>query len=257
MDPDTDHLTRNVSATPRPWWILFVLAGVALVVVASFLIFGGPSQVFTTVPTFVSLRTHPDASIVGSVAYERPGIVISHVKQDCVDVVAAGGGTPQRLLCVPWQRTPVEEAALAWLSDGNLEVTSRDVNHWRKIVDVSTGAVTDVAWSEPGESTSNVGPQGQVVTSHVALGTLTLSVASGSQTRVLVSVAVPREYSFGEPAWSPTGSWFVLSDSVGRLLVVTTGATPAVRYLADGVAPAVSERVFARLRAPTLKAPVP
>lgn len=248
MDPGDDDLTRRASASPRPWWILFVVAGLALVGVAAFLIFGSPSQVFTAVPTFGSLRTHPDASIVGTVAYERSGVVISQIKQDCVDVVAAGGGTPQQLFCVPWQRTPVKEAALVWLSDGNLEVTSRDANHWRKIADIAAGTVTDVSWSAPGESTSEVGPQGQVVESHVFLGTLTLSVTSGSHKRTLASVAVPRDYSFSEPAWSPTGTWFVLCDSVGRILVVTTGATPSIRHLADGVAPVASERVFARLR---------
>jgi hypothetical protein len=251
MDPGDEDIPLSARGSPRPWWILFVAAGLTLVGVAAFLIFGGPSTVFTPVPTFASLQTHRDATIVGTVAYERSGVVISQIKQDCVDVVAAGGGTPQQLFCVPWQRSPVKEAALVWLSDGNLEVTSRDANHWRKVADIAAGAVVDASWSPPGESTSDVGPQGQIVESHVFLGTLTLSVVSGSHRRTLASISVPREYSFGEPSWSPTGTWFVLGDSVGRVLVVTTGATPSIRYLADGVAPAASNRVFARLRATT------
>ena len=249
MDLSDDAASRDASASRRPWWVLFVVAGLTLVGVASYFIFAGQSPVFTPVPTFASLRAQPDATIRGTVAYERTGVVLSHVKQDCVDVVAAGGGTPRQIFCVPWQRTPVKEAAIVWLSDGNLEVTSRDANHWRKIADLATGTVTSAPWSAPGESTSEVGPQGQVLASRVFLGTLTLSVTSGSHTRTLASVAVPREYSFGEPRWSATGKWFVLPDSVGRILVVTTGAKATVRFLVDGVAPAVTDRTFARPRA--------
>ncbi len=233
-------------APPRhPWWALFVLAGVALVGVATFLIVGGPARIATALPSFASLRSHPDANIVGTVAYERVGVVEGKVKRDCFDVIAAGGGPPRQLFCVAWRRTPVKEAAIVWLSDGNLEVTSRDANKWRKVVDSVTGAVRDVAWGPPVASTSAVGPQGQVVESRVFLGTLSLSLSTGSTSRTLLSVGVPVEYSFSDPAWSVTGKWFVLADSAGRLLVVTTGTAPSVRYLTDGLVPAVTDTVFA------------
>lgn len=228
----------------RPWWILFVLAGVALVVVGSFLIVGGPTRVFTATPTFPSLREHPDARLIGTVAYERVGIATPQGKEDCFDVIAAGGGVARELFCEPWRRSPVKEAALTWLSNGRLEVTSRDANKWTKVVDVATGAVSDVTWRSPSDTTSDVGPQGQVVSSTVFLGTLTLSLTSGSTKRTLLSVAVPTQYTMGDPAWSPSGRWFVLVDSVGRVLVVTTGAFPRVRYLVDGASPAPTDAVF-------------
>ncbi len=245
-----DVASESPERTARPWWILFVLAGVALVVVATFLVVGGPARVFTSTPTFTSLGDHHDARISGTVAYERVGIVTAQGKEDCFDVVAAGGGVAHELFCVPWRRSPVKEAALVWLSDGHLEVTSRDANKWMKVVDVATGAVSDVTWRPPSDTTSDVGPQGQVVSSHVFLGTLTLSLTSGSTKRTLLSVAVPTEYSMGDPAWSPNGRWFVLVDSVGRVLVVTTGASPSVGYLVDGASPAATDAVFAGVTPP-------
>ena len=230
-----------------PWWILFAVAGVALVVIASFLVFGGSSGVFNTMPTYPSLRAHPDSAIRGTVAYGVVGVATSEGKKSCVEAVAAGGGTPVQLFCVTWGEKKAMEPALRWLTDGHLDATSRDSDHWRKVVDVATGAVTDVTWAPPSTPTSDQGPQGQLVESHVSLGRLTLTMTAGATKRTLLSVAVPREYSLSGPQWSPNGQWFTVVDSASRILVVTTGAKPTVRFLADGQAPAVTGATFARL----------
>ncbi len=248
MDPADRPASSPVSVGRRgPWWIIFSLAGVALVVVAAFLVVDGSSGVFNKVPTYPSLRSHPDASISGTVAFTALGEATPTGKQSCVEAVAAGGGAPVRLFCVKWGKAKTMPPALRWRSDGRLDVTSVDLNHWRKLVDVATGAVTDVAWAPPTTTTTAVGPQGQIVEWHVSSGTLSLTITTSGAKRTLLSVAVPPEYSLSGPAWGPSGAWFSVVDSASRILVVTTGSRSRVRFLADGESPAVTGRTFARL----------
>lgn len=249
MDPADTSAEGATGARARgPWWILFALAGIALVVVAAFLVVGGSPGVFNKMPTFASLREHPDAGISGTVAYTALGEATPAGKRSCVEAVAAGGGTPVRLFCVNWGKDKTMAPALRWLVDGRLDATSTDARHWRKVVDVATGSVVDVTWATPTTST-DVGPQGQLVEWHVSLGTLKLTMSTGATSRTLLSVDVPPEYSLSSPEWSPSGAWFVMVDSAARILVVTTGASPRVRYLADGEGPAVSDGTFSRLAA--------
>ncbi len=248
MDPADRPANSPAGVRTRgPWWILFSLAGVTLVVVAGFLALGGTPGVFNKIPTYSSLRSHPDASISGTVAFTALGEATPTGKQSCVEAVAAGGGTSVRFFCVEWGKGKTMPPALRWLSDGHLDATSVDSNHWRKMVDVATGVVTDVAWAPSTTTTNGVGPHGQVVESHVSLDTLHLTMTVGSTKRTLLSVAVPPEYSLSGPAWSPSGEWFTVVDSAARILVVTTGTTSRVRFLADGESPAVTGRTFARL----------
>ena len=247
MDPAGTTPTSATRVRARtPWWILFALAGVALVVVAAYLVVGGTSGVFNTMPSYPSLRDHPDPSVSGTVAYTALGEATPQGKRSCVDAVAAGGGTPVQLFCVNWGEEKTMAPALRFRADGRLDATSVDANHWRKLVDVATGAVTDVSWSAP-SATSDVGPQGQVVQWHVTLGTLKLTMTTGASRRTLLTVAVPREYSFSRPQWSPSGAWFTVVDNAARILVVTTGSRPRVRFLADGEGPAVTDKTFIRL----------
>ena len=232
--------------TRRPWWILFVVSGVALAAIAAFLVFGGSSGVFNKLPTFASLRAHPDPRISGTVAYSTLGVATAEGKKTCVEVVAAGGGTPLRLFCVSWGQKKFVEPALRWMSGGRLDVTSQDSDRWRKLVDVATGVVSDVTWAPP-NITTDLGPHGEELTWHTSLGTLRLTMTTGATSRTLLSVAVPPEYSLSGPQWSPSGQWFTMVDSASRILVVTTGASPKVRYLVDGQSTAVTETTFSRL----------
>ena len=248
MDPaDTSTTGESRRLERGPWWILFVVAGVALVVIGAFIVFGGSSGVFNKMPTYPSLRAQPDPAISGTVAYSTLGVATPQGKKSCVEAVAAGGGTPVQLFCVNWGQKKTMAPVLRWLADGRLDATSQDSDHWRKVVDVAKGSVFDVTWAAPGTGTSEFGPQGQVVEWYVSLGTLTLRMSTGATTRTLLSVDVPPEYSLSSPQWSASGAWFTVVDSAARILVVTTGATPSVRYLADGESPAVTDTSFARL----------
>ena len=248
MDPaDTSAAGEPRARARGSWWILFSLAGVALVVIAAFLVFGGSSGVFNTMPTYPSLGAHPDPTISGTVAYSALGVATPQGKKSCVETVAAGGGTPVQLFCVNWGQKKTMAPVLRWLSDGRLDATSQDSNHWRKVVNVATGSVFDVTWAAPSTGTPEIGPQGQIVEWHVSLGTMKLRMSTGAKTRTLLSVDVPPEYSMSSPQWSASGAWFTVVDSAARILVVTTGSKPLVRYLADGEGPAVTDTSFARL----------
>jgi hypothetical protein len=248
LDPaDTVANGANGARARGPWWILFSLAGIALVVIAAFLVFGGSSGVFNKLPTFASLRVHPDSNVTGTVAYSAMGVATPEGKHTCVEAIAAGGGTPVQLFCVNWGKEKTMAPVLRWLSDGRLDATSQDSNHWRKVVDVATGSVFDVTWAPPSTTSTELGPQGQVVEWHVSLGTLKLTLSTGATTRTLLSVAVPPEYSLSGPQWSPGGAWFSVVDSAARILVVTTGSTPKVRFLANGEGPVVTDTAFVRL----------
>ena len=248
MNPSREHRSdRSGTRVRKAWWIALAVVLVGVVSAASIVVFVDRSGIFASVPTFPSLRAHPDASIVGTVAYSVVGVVNAGDKQTCVEVVAAGGGVSQRLFCVSWGHQKSVEPALRWLADGRLEATSQDANHWRKVVTVATGAVTDEAWASPRTDVTEVGPQGQVVESHTSAGRLRLTMSQGGVTRTLLTVAVPPTYSLSGPLWSPSGRWFTVVASASSVLLVTTGATASVRFLVDGAGPAVTDRSFARL----------
>jgi hypothetical protein len=219
-----------------------VLAGLIVGLVGTVVGTGGAGNPFAPLPSFPSLATHPDVSLHGTVAYNAlPTGSKEGVKRSCVKVVAASGGTPHTLFCA--QQPKFMGAALVWLADGRLQATSLDQDHWRKVIDVTTGAITDAAWSKPAVVPLEAvgGPHGERVTVSTTFGILHLDLVRGSTTRTLLSVDVPRDYSMESLAWSPDGTFLVVEDSAARLLVITTGAHPTTRMLIDGGSgPAVS-----------------
>lgn len=242
------RFARAGSAIARRGVRVVVSVLVGLVVALVGIAFGGGNggSIFTPMPTYPSLAAHPDPSLRGTVAYNALATGSKEGKKlACVAVVAASGGTPKKVFCA--QQPKSMGAALVWLSDGRLQATSLDQDHWRKVIDVATGAVSDVPWSKPSvPSLEGVrGPHGERVTTSTTFGRLHLDVTSGSTTRTLLSVNVPRDYSMNSLAWSPDGSYLVVEDSASRLLVITTGAHPTTRMLLDGgTGPAVTTRAL-------------
>jgi hypothetical protein len=204
------------------------------------------------VPAFPSLVDTPDPSITGTVAYVDT--------DQCVSVVAAGGGPSTRLLCLPPIDPEVAELEgkpmgpqLVWLPDGRLEVTmvNMDVStrkgdepptfrpSWQKIFDVRTGVATDVPDSQlPDELNSStrptVSPDGTEVgfTSSSDDGHVTVELtAADGTTRTLLDVDGPDKYVYGLRAafWAPDHS-YVLADD-GRILVITLDDPSLTREL--------------------------
>lgn len=127
-------------------------------------------------------------------------------------------------------------AALTWLSNGRLQATNRGQDHWRKVVDLQTRAIEEAPWVKPPPTASlATGPKGEREGHGVDVrGTLHVTLTSGSGRHELLPVAVPRDYSFDNLAWSPDGRWFMVQDGAARLLIITTGSHPSTRILIDG-----------------------
>jgi hypothetical protein len=221
-------------AQPRVRIGTAVGVGVIIFVVGYVVLVGELSSLTRSVPNFTSLRSHPDTSLRGTVAYNALPIAAKGKKLGCVDVLPAPGGPSRQLFCA--SQPKAMGAALVWLADGRLQATNRGQDHWSKIVDLRSGAVSSTRWVEPPAVTSKLatGPAGQILNLSTSHGTLRLTLRSGSTSRVLLSIAVPPTYSFGQLSWSPDGQWFVVEDSGGRLLTITTGPNPETRLLLDG-----------------------
>lgn len=198
-------------------------------------------------PSFPSLAAHPDPSITGTVAYVDEG-------SRCVQVVAAAGAPVKRVYCLPaFTPSKVEDPTkemgpqLLWRSDGRLEVTmfraamAKDVAPtygpmWQKLIDVRTGAVEDVPVADVPASPDlgtrqTVSPSGQRIVTTNDRGHVKVALTDSTGSRTLMDVHGPSDYSYSLTAafWSPDYRWVVADD--GRILVITTGATPQVRVL--------------------------
>jgi len=178
-------------------------------------------------PNYPSLISHPDSRLTGTVVY------FDSFPDNCVHVVAASGGESRKVACV-------EGEATAWLPDGRVQVTSYGIpeqssDDKRIIIDVETGEPVPIATSpnpQWTESSAGEGPNGERVRSASRRGIFTLFLTDIGGERKLFSVKAPTSYTMRDPAWSPTGEWFVIKDGLDRLLTITTGATPSVRVLA-------------------------
>ena len=217
--------------------LLGVLAAGAVVVVAvvvavavSFLGAARP------VPAFPSLAQNPDRTLHGTVAYLAP--------DNCVDIIAAGGGPSKQVLCLAAQdpetaKTLGKEQGpqLVWRADGRLEVTMFRMSDppgpnfragWQKIVDVRTGRVGDAPAADV-PSTANrttqpsTSPSGQRIswTSDPQNGRIRILLHDNGKTRTLLSAQGPGESTYGLRAafWSPDRTWVAADD--GRILVIT------------------------------------
>ncbi|HUX03430.1 MAG TPA: hypothetical protein VMV53_00770 [Acidimicrobiales bacterium] len=242
------RLDRGDSPWTRPGarTLIATTAGVIVALVIALAVVGDFRGAVAGIPDFRSLAVHPDASLHGTVAFNRLPIGTPQgIKLGCVDVVDASGVGPRQLFCEPQPKAM--DAELAWRGDARLVATNRGQDHWRKIVDVATGTITIVPWVRPGEpaTTLSPGPQGQTLDVSVSFGRLRLTMRRAGVTRTLLTVTVPRDYTFSQVAWSPNGKWLVVQDSAARLLVITTGARTTTRLLVDGAtSPAVTNTSF-------------
>ncbi|MFN8018758.1 MAG: hypothetical protein U0P45_11620 [Acidimicrobiales bacterium] len=249
------------AAAPSPrrrrWpWVLAGIVALAVVVLAGAVValIGSESR---PVPTWPKLTDDPDPSLHGTVAYTAP--------DGCVRVVAASGARSKQVLCVPEQdmaKAPKEGKQagpqLRWRDDGRLEVTMfrwlPPANEaeakqgppdyealWQKLVDVRTDTVTEVAASDLPAKPSAVdgpskAPDGRIVrwSSDPSTGKVRVWLEAGDGERTLMAAHGPGKYGYDlqTASWSPTWDWVVADD--GRILVITTGASPTTRILVEG-----------------------
>lgn len=243
-DPET---VAPKAARPRHLGrILLVVAGgllvVLLVLTALFVIgFARP------IPQFPSLADKPDPTLTGTVAYLQDST-------GCVRVVAAAGQPSRQVLCLPDQDVKVAEEKgklvgpqLVWRDDNRLEITMFRLTDppgptfrpgWQKVVDVTTGAVEDTPDADVPSTVASgtepsVAPDGRRITWASDAGAIEVVLHEGTTARTLLSAQGPDDHTYGldNAFWSPTWNWVAADD--GRILVITTGATPVTRVLTD------------------------
>ncbi len=212
---------------------LVALVAVVVVIGGFFVIRAFYWALLQPTPDFPSLATTPDPSLMGSVAFLKPG------DDRCVYVVAASGGEPEELACGDGFA-----GELAWRDDGRLQSTSYpsadsndDLRSW--IIDPATGAVAEVPTSDIPpyrEWPENAwpGPNGEEVICKNGGGKLTLTLTVEGRSRTLLSTGAPSTYCMRFATWNEDGSWFVVTDDLDRLLLVTTADPAATRLLVDG-----------------------
>lgn len=247
----TEAPPRPATLHPRParrWGrVIALVVGVPLLAVLALVVAFVVGHVLNArpVPSFPSLQAVPDPSLHGTVAYTDQA-------SRCVRVITASGRASHEVLCLgePGKTAAGKEAGpqLRWRGNGRLEVTMFEMTGrpgyrglWQKVVDVRTGAVVDVPAGQvpaaPDTSgRATVTPAGDRVafTSDSGNGKVRITLTpKGGATRTLLSARGPGEYTYGLDAvfWSPTWDWVAAFD--GRILVVTTGATPQTRVLAE------------------------
>lgn len=231
-----------MSATRRRGLIIGAAVALPLLLVAGFLLARSLWWSLRPTPGFPVLAEARDDTRVGTIAY-----VGAYPNDGCIWVARAAGGTARRVGCVRGSAND-----LAWRADGRLTGTrfvrsAEDGTTYRWIADLPAGTIRDVpgsrgAPSKGGASEEPVGPNGESVAFTSSRGRLTVTLKDGATIRTLVSVAAPDTYTFGQTAWSPDGSYFVVHDDLDRVLLITTTADPEVLVVGErGWGPAVSD----------------
>lgn len=201
---------------------------IAIIVVIAIVAMG-----LNRVPSFVSLADHPDAARRGTVAY---------VRRDgrdgwCVVVADASGAPRKDLLCNTGRfGTP----RLSWNPDNRLRVDrydySRSSTKTTTLIDPVSGTMTDTTTEESDwrdydlarpESTA---PDGTRIRTSDTDGAVRIDlVARDGSVTTLLRATGPRDYRIRDAVWAPDGTWLLVQDSDGRLLVVPRdGSAPGV-----------------------------
>lgn len=251
IDPKRPHGHRVVT---RRLWAVGALVTTAVIVVAVVFLAGTSHR---TRPQFASLRTQPDLSLHGTIAYFGTN--------SCVTVVSASGKFVKQLLCLTsteMQRSPSTGSKLVgpelvWRTDGRLEVTMFTMTFadkgqppsysagWQKVIDVRTGSITQTPQTEVPQTWNLTtrpenGPAGatlMVQNSSNGTGKVTITLTQpGGPTHMLLSAQGPGEYTYRvySAFWSPDRQWIAADD--GRILLITPGSPPVTRIVTDQLA---------------------
>jgi len=231
-----------MSARTRRGLIIGAAIAVPLLLVGGILLGRSLWWSLRPTPEFPALAAARDDTRVGTIAY-----VGAYPNDGCIWVARAAGGAERRVGCVRGSAND-----LVWGADGRLTGTrfvrsAEDGTTYGWVVDLPAGTIRDVPGSRGAPSKGRaseepVGPNGESVAFTSSRGRLTVTLEDGATTRTLVSVAAPDTYTFGQTAWSPDGSYFVVHDDLDRVLLITTAADPEVLVVGErGWGPAVTD----------------
>ena len=219
-------------ANPKKRWA-FVWSGMAVVVsavvVLSVLRVDRP-------PDYPSLAASPDNTIPGTVLY-------THSVADegnCIYAVPAAGGEPQQIMCADRRIQ-----RFGWASDGRILIRRKVAGEPFYIqIDADTGEqissvpVADVSKTDRRRIDPALNrwfdkkkrADGTVL--RMPNYDVVVRSPEGEKKKILkLADDVSSTYSFYGMQWAPDGEWVLLSDSVGRLLIVAADGDPSARVL--------------------------
>ena len=215
-------------------WVLFaisVVLGPGLILAGSMALDFVQSDSWKRVPRFEPVTAAPALDASGVVAYvERRGGDGGGDGRGCVFVVAVADATPPRKLgCAGDGTIPDPVGSLSWTDDGDLEVHALYPQPDPLVLPVGAGPSIPNAVPEV-ERTRGYRNDGTLVRlaeineeAQISLQSVEESVeesVSGDQ-RVIATLDGPDSYQLGSPQWSPDGRWILVSDTEGRLLILS------------------------------------
>jgi len=228
--------TSSTTTAPSPpatrvgsrWALITGVVAITLLLVVGSLVLLRPAAL----PSFPPMAAQPDASIPGTVALLRASAAGTGT---CIVLVPASGGSITEVACA------LEAEGLAWTADGELVVrTSGASGPELVLLDPSTGREVarvdgDTAQVQlRGDRQLRDGERLHLTSDGRGRARLDLRTAEGATT-TLLDLRGPRGYELRAAQWSPSGSWVLVLDAVGRLLLVDTEVAGAARILIEEV----------------------
>ena len=215
-------MTATDETLPPSSWVLFaisVVLGPGLIVAGSMALDVVQSDSWKPLPRFEPVTAAPALDTSGVVAYvERRG----NDGRGCVFVVSASGATPPRKLgCAGDGTVPDPVGSLSWTDDGDLEVNALYPEPEPLVLPVGAGPGSPVAVPEV-ERTRGYRNDGTLVrlAELSEKAQISLQSVEGDQ-RIIATLDGPDSYQLGSPQWSPDGRWILVSDTEGRLLILS------------------------------------
>lgn len=213
----------------RPALAVAAAAVVAIGVVAVILLFG-----IRQPPAFTPVEDARDERLAGRIAFVR-----EEDARSCVVVVDLPAATEHEVVCgeesewygqdIWW--TAQDELDVVLYEAGGPFIATFDPDSGReldrKVQTVDDGPAYGDVWS-----TIRKGDGAELTTSSDD-GSVKVTLTTGDRERTLLSARGPRDYSLWDVSWSPDGGWAIVSDSEGRLLLVSATSPLTTLLLAD------------------------
>lgn len=200
-----------------------MLLGPSLLLAANVAWVAAASDAWKRPPEFRPVTADAPVQASGHIAYvERPPEASSDPGPGCVWVVrASGGAAPRRLGCSGDGVVPEVIHGLWWTASGNLRVLDGGASVTPPVLRVGAGRRASSAIPELRRRTGYRNDGTLVDLAEVTQDRAELAVTPPRGTpRTIVSFDGPDTYSFALPQWSPDGKWILVSDSLGRLLIL-------------------------------------
>ena len=213
-----------------PWWVLFaisVVIGPGLLVAGSMALDFVQSDSWKPLPQFEPVTAAPALETSGVVAYvELRGGDGGGNGRGCIFVVfVAEAEPPRKLGCAGDGTIPDPVGSLSWTDDGDLEVHALNPEPEPVVLPVGAGPSIDNAVPEVERTKGYRNDRTLVrladISEEAQISLQSVEESVNEDQRVIATLDGPDSYQLGRPQWSPDGRWILVSDTEGRLLILS------------------------------------